>query len=50
MSPVSVAKLAVTIARDYILMDKSKFYNTEVKERWKVGEYGLVYDLIKDVI
>ena len=50
MSPVSVAKLAVTIARDYIQIDKSKLNDTEVKERWKVGESGLVYDLLKDVM
>ena len=50
MSPVTVAKLAVTIAQDYILIDKTKLNNTEVKERWKVGESGLVYNLLKDVI
>ena len=50
MAPMSVAKLAVSIARDYILLDKTKFNDMDVKEHWKVGESGLVYDLLKDVI
>ena len=50
MPPESVAKLAVTIARDYILRDKIKFDTGEIKQLWQVGRPGMVYDLLKNVM
>ena len=50
MSPETVAKLAVTITKDYILMDKTKYDTREVKELWKLGRPSIIYDVLKNVL
>ena len=49
MPPESVAKLAVTIVRDYILKDKTKHEISVITELWKVPN-GFVNDILKDVL
>ena len=49
MAPEQVAKLAVTIARDYLLKDKEKHSNRELTELWKVGN-GFVHEILKNAL
>ena len=47
--PESVAKLAVNIARDYVIKDKRKYSNSELMNLWKVGNV-FVNGILKDVL
>ena len=49
MAPEQVAKMAVMIARDYILGDKEKYSNREVTELWKVGN-GFAHEMLKNAL
>ena len=50
MPPEKVVKLAGTVTRDYILKDKTKHNITEIMDLWRVGQHGLAYDLLKDML
>ena len=46
MPPETISKLAVTIARDYILKEKTKQDSIVITQLWKVGNV-FAYDILR---
>ena len=49
ITPESVAKLSVNIARDYVLKDKTKYSNSEMLDLWKGGN-AFVNAILRDAL